>query len=41
MLFTLFMLDYIKAMEHCNDDTVLVLGDEVEVETSTMVRCIV
>ena len=35
------MLDYIKTMEHCNDDTVLVLGNEVDVETSTMVRCMV
>ena len=28
------MLDSVKTMEHC--DTVLVLGDEVDVETSTL-----
>ena len=29
------MLDSIKTMEHCDEDTVLVLADEVDVETST------
>ena len=35
------MLDSIKTMEHYDEHTSLVLGDEVDVETSTMVRCMV
>ena len=35
------MLDHIKTMEHCNEDTVLILGDEVDVEMTTLVRCMV
>lgn len=31
----LFVLDSIKTMEHCDEDTVLVLGDETSTTTSS------